>query len=50
MSGMDQVSMLILSCDLYEDAWSPYFRLVQRNWEKSSPFGVSDDRGKGFSL
>lgn len=26
------ISMLVLSCDLYEDVWDPYFKLIYKNW------------------
>ena len=28
------VSILVLSCDLYESVWNPYFRLLQKNWSE----------------
>ena len=31
----NQISLLVLSCDLYEDAWKPYFKLINRNWENA---------------
>lgn len=31
MSNPD-FSILVSSCDLYEDAWNPFFRLLQKNW------------------
>ena len=29
---LDKVSLLVSSCDLYEDAWNPFFQLIYRNW------------------
>ncbi|MBO4323101.1 MAG: hypothetical protein J5836_00410 [Clostridia bacterium] len=31
MSG--DVTILVSSCDLYEDAWMPFFRLLEKNWQ-----------------
>lgn len=28
----ERISMLVCSCDLYEDVWEPYFRLIHKNW------------------
>ncbi len=28
----EDISLLVSSCDLYEDAWNPFFRLLQQYW------------------
>ncbi|MBQ3133408.1 MAG: hypothetical protein IJC17_03930 [Clostridia bacterium] len=32
MKNNSDVVLLISSCDLYEDAWNPFFRLLEANW------------------
>lgn len=29
----DKISILMLSCDAYADTWSPFFRLIHKNWQ-----------------
>ena len=29
----EKISLLVLSCDAYEDAWEPCFKLIQKNFK-----------------
>ena len=33
---MKEIPIILSSCDLYEDAWNPFFRLLQANWHNAS--------------
>lgn len=34
MIDRSDIAVLVSSCDLYEDAWNPFFRLLQKNWSE----------------
>ena len=39
LSKKDDITILVNSCDLYEDAWYPFFKLLQIQW-KDCPYDV----------
>lgn len=37
MLNSNNIAILVSSCDLYKDAWNPFFRLLEANWKNTPP-------------
>ncbi|MBQ3006118.1 MAG: hypothetical protein IJD78_01010 [Clostridia bacterium] len=37
---MDNFTIIVNSCDKYEDAWDPFFRLMEINWPESENYKI----------
>ena len=34
------ITILVNSCDLYEEAWHPFFKLMEINWPESKNYKI----------
>lgn len=37
---MNNLTIIVNTCDKYEDAWNPFFRLMEINWPESENFNI----------
>lgn len=37
---MNNLTIIVNSCDKYEDAWNPFFKLMEIHWPKSDKYQI----------
>ena len=37
---MTNLTIIVNTCDKYEDAWNPFFRLMEINWPESENYKI----------